>query len=252
MFWIPTTQTKPSAFSLAQADVGDDAMMDKEHWRVRFSSRPTQSEIYDLAWSPQGDCLIVGGTDFVARVINATDGESFARPCVQSQMCGESSRSRAAPLPGSIIREISEHSHHIQGVAWDPLNEYIATQSADRTVHVYALLRAHSAALSAAGGSTGEGSHAGSTSGSLAHTLSGIQSVSRNSRMDLHRRSGSGPFVWDPSAKPPLKRRGSSHASSVVDEKERDAFGREKEKVAPGAALERAPSHGRASIARPR
>jgi chromatin assembly factor 1 subunit B len=27
----------------------------------------------------------------------------------------------------------------VQGVAWDPLNEYVATQSSDRSVHIYAL-----------------------------------------------------------------------------------------------------------------
>lgn len=40
---------------------------------------------------------------------------------------------------GSLVRQIAEHSHYVQGVAWDPLNEYIATQSSDRSVHVYSL-----------------------------------------------------------------------------------------------------------------
>lgn len=38
-----------------------------------------------------------------------------------------------------MIRQIAEHNHYVQGVAWDPLNEYIATQSSDRSVHVYSL-----------------------------------------------------------------------------------------------------------------
>lgn len=37
------------------------------------------------------------------------------------------------------MRQISEHSHYVQGVAWDPLNEYVATQSSDRSVHIYGL-----------------------------------------------------------------------------------------------------------------
>ena len=41
--------------------------------------------------------------------------------------------------PGALIRQIAEHNHYIQGVAWDPLNEFIATQSSDRSVHIYAL-----------------------------------------------------------------------------------------------------------------
>lgn len=40
---------------------------------------------------------------------------------------------------GTLVRQIAEHNHYVQGVAWDPLNEYIATQSSDRSVHVYAL-----------------------------------------------------------------------------------------------------------------
>jgi chromatin assembly factor 1 subunit B len=37
------------------------------------------------------------------------------------------------------VRQIAEHSHYVQGVTWDPLNEYIATQSSDRSVHIYSL-----------------------------------------------------------------------------------------------------------------
>src|SRR6185437_7741795 len=38
-----------------------------------------------------------------------------------------------------MIRQIAEHSHYVQGVAWDPLNEFVATQSSDRSVHIYSL-----------------------------------------------------------------------------------------------------------------
>lgn len=40
---------------------------------------------------------------------------------------------------GQLVRQIAEHQHYVQGVAWDPLNEYIATQSSDRSVHIYTL-----------------------------------------------------------------------------------------------------------------
>ena len=42
-------------------------------------------------------------------------------------------------ISGAMIRQIAEHNHYVQGVAWDPLNEFVATQSSDRTVHIYAL-----------------------------------------------------------------------------------------------------------------
>jgi hypothetical protein len=31
----------------------------------------------------------------------------------------------------------SDHKHYIQGVAWDPLGQFVVTQSADRSVRVY-------------------------------------------------------------------------------------------------------------------
>lgn len=61
---------------------------------------------------------------------------------VRSLLCSFRSVS-ASPLAhfsiGVLIRQIAEHSHYVQGVAWDPWNEYIATQSSDRSVHIYSL-----------------------------------------------------------------------------------------------------------------
>lgn len=42
-------------------------------------------------------------------------------------------------MTGQMVRQIAEHSHYVQGVAWDPLNEFVATQSSDRSVHIYSL-----------------------------------------------------------------------------------------------------------------
>lgn len=75
--------------------------------------RSSGSEIYDLAWSPDGAFFITGSMDNVARIYSTSSGQ--------------------------IVRQIAEHNHYVQGVAWDPLNEYIATQSSDRSVHVYTL-----------------------------------------------------------------------------------------------------------------
>ncbi|KAG6811776.1 hypothetical protein H0H92_005906 [Tricholoma furcatifolium] len=68
-------------------------------------------QVYDLAWSPNGEYVLVGSTDNIARVFSVADGKP--------------------------LLEIAEHSHYVQGVAWDPLNEYIATQSNDRSMHIY-------------------------------------------------------------------------------------------------------------------
>lgn len=85
-----------------------------EHWRVKTMCRSnTGSEIYDIAWSPDGKYFITGSMDNVARIFDAHTG--------------------------AMIRQLAEHSHYVQGVAWDPQNEYVATQSSDRSVHIYAL-----------------------------------------------------------------------------------------------------------------
>ena len=42
-------------------------------------------------------------------------------------------------IQGQTVRQIAEHNHYVQGVAWDPLNEFVATQSSDRSVHIYTL-----------------------------------------------------------------------------------------------------------------
>lgn len=42
-------------------------------------------------------------------------------------------------MAGKCVHEIAEHNHYVQGVAWDPLDEYIATQSSDRSMHIYSI-----------------------------------------------------------------------------------------------------------------
>ena len=114
LFWVrqdPSRQPFGEAQFSASAET--DGVIDKESWRVRLMTRATTLELYDLAWSPDGDYVAVGGTDFCVRVIRVSDG--------------------------SIVRSISDHQHYVQGIAWDPLQMYLATQSSDRHMHVYEL-----------------------------------------------------------------------------------------------------------------
>lgn len=92
---------------------GEDNFEDKESWRPQHVCRHSLSEIYDLAWSPDSRYILAGSMDNVARIYNASTGQ--------------------------CIRELAEHSHYVQGVAWDPYNEYLATQSSDRSIHTYNL-----------------------------------------------------------------------------------------------------------------
>jgi chromatin assembly factor 1 subunit B len=59
---------------------GDDGLEDKETWRVKHMCRSFGSEIYDLAWSPDGVFFICGSMDNVARIYNAQTGEFMLRP----------------------------------------------------------------------------------------------------------------------------------------------------------------------------
>ncbi|KAL6862987.1 Chromatin assembly factor 1 subunit [Amphichorda felina] len=105
ILWVPS-DTPPNNFGSEEHD-------DKESWRAKHMCRSSGAEIYDLAWSPDAMHFIIGSMDNIARIYNA--------------------------VSGTLVRQIAEHSHYVQGVTWDPLNEYIATQSSDRSVHIYSL-----------------------------------------------------------------------------------------------------------------
>ncbi|KAI5467370.1 WD40-repeat-containing domain protein [Mariannaea sp. PMI_226] len=105
ILWVPS--------ELTLSNFGSEGLEDKESWRAKHMCRSSGAEIYDLAWSPDAVHFIIGSMDNIARIYNANTG--------------------------TLVRQIAEHSHYVQGVTWDPLNEYIATQSSDRSVHIYSL-----------------------------------------------------------------------------------------------------------------
>jgi len=82
----------------------------KETWRIVSMLRGT-SDIYDIAWSPDAKYILSGAIDNSAKIWDVKKN--------------------------ALIYNICDHSHFVQGVAWDPLGEYIATQSSDRYVNVY-------------------------------------------------------------------------------------------------------------------
>ena len=91
-------------------------------------------QVYDLAWSPTGEYIIAGSTDNCARIFTASEGA-----CRASIRSYDTSADTLTPPAGKCVHEIAEHNHYVQGVAWDPLNEYIATQSSDRSMHIYSI-----------------------------------------------------------------------------------------------------------------
>jgi chromatin assembly factor 1 subunit B len=109
--------------------------------------------------------------------------------------------------PGKCVCEIAEHTHFVQGVAWDPLNEYIATQSSDRSMHIYHI-------------STKNGvfeAHAVGRNTRMAHRHSRTPSVSNHN--GSRTRHGSSP-------RPPMLRWESNSAiSDAESDRDADVFG---------------------------
>ena len=71
----------------------------------RYSTK-TGQEIYDLAFSPDGKRILTGSVDQTANIYDVATGQ--------------------------LIATIADHTNYVQGVSWDPLNRFIATQSSDR------------------------------------------------------------------------------------------------------------------------
>lgn len=91
LLWIPSeSHTHTQAF-------GEDTSRDKESWRIKHMCRSSGSEIYDLAWSPDGVFFITGSMDNIARIYNAQSGTpAFSNywpirytNTVQARSCGK-------------------------------------------------------------------------------------------------------------------------------------------------------------------
>jgi len=68
--WVQDTKPVKPTF-------GDDGAEDKEAWRAKHMCRSNGSEVYDLAWSPDGIYFITGSMDNIARIYNAQTGMSW-------------------------------------------------------------------------------------------------------------------------------------------------------------------------------
>lgn len=72
-----------------------------------------KGDITDLAWSPDSAFLCSTSVDNTSVVWNAEKGE--------------------------VEERRKDHTQYVQGVAWDPLNEYLVTEGNDRSCRVYSL-----------------------------------------------------------------------------------------------------------------
>jgi len=79
---------------------------DKEVWITYKVLRGHMEDIYDLCWSPNSQFLITGSVDNSAMLWDVNKGKYTAM--------------------------LTDHKGFVQGVTWDPKNQYVATLSTDR------------------------------------------------------------------------------------------------------------------------
>ena len=85
-------------------------------WRRQTVLRGHTDDVMDIAWAPDGSALLSGSIDNKGMVWEISEKKT-----------------------GSMVSHFANHKHFVQGVAWDPHQQFIVTQSADRTCKIYAL-----------------------------------------------------------------------------------------------------------------
>jgi chromatin assembly factor 1 subunit B len=81
---------------------------------VGIDDGPTTEDIIDVAWSEDSKSFAVSCIDHNAFVLECTAYNKW-----------------------KCVAKLKDHTHYVQGVAYDPLGVYLATQGSDRTVRVY-------------------------------------------------------------------------------------------------------------------
>jgi len=99
----------------AGGSVATDEVMqfNKESWVQWKSFRGPQSGVTDIAWSINSDMIISGSPD------------------------SSSALWKVSGVKQKKVKEFNDHELFVQGVSWDPLNQFIVTASADRSCRIY-------------------------------------------------------------------------------------------------------------------
>ncbi|XP_076445801.1 chromatin assembly factor 1 subunit B-like [Babylonia areolata] len=95
----------------------DDDEENKETWVVHKSLRGHLGDVYDLSWSPDSRYIVSGSVDNTAIAWDTHKDQKLAL--------------------------FSEHKNYVLGVAWDPLREFVATLSSDRSCRIFNLSTKH-------------------------------------------------------------------------------------------------------------
>ncbi|KAJ3174674.1 hypothetical protein HK101_010869, partial [Irineochytrium annulatum] len=109
ILWHQNKNKDPIA-TIAPSAGGDEEYESVESWGIHKMLRGT-CDVYDLAWSPDASFILAGFIDNSARIFTVAESR--------------------------CVTVLSDHQHFVQGVTWDPLDQFIATQSCDRSVNIY-------------------------------------------------------------------------------------------------------------------
>lgn len=112
----PTTTPIVTAPSIAFGTDPNDIIESKETWLKVTGLMGHFSAVYDLTWSPSSTGLASASIDNSSIIWDVTN---------------------LAATSDSVRTLYRDHGGYVQGVSWDPLDEYIITQSADRSIKLY-------------------------------------------------------------------------------------------------------------------
>ncbi|KAF9599668.1 hypothetical protein IFM89_001614 [Coptis chinensis] len=108
----------PSGELLASGADGGELLLWKLHstdtghsWKVLKTLSFHRKDILDMQWSTDGAYLVSGSVDNSCIIWDA--------------------------IKGSVHQILDGHLHYVQGVAWDPLDQYVASLSSDRSCRIY-------------------------------------------------------------------------------------------------------------------
>lgn len=127
--------TVPSSYRFVQGERNSSVVMNKSTGPDFFWKNVLQKEsdlsvkvlhtgaedVMDISWSSSSDKFIIGTLDHSVLVY-------------QENFC---STEQIVKTWNCIWKNNKEHTHYVQGVAYDPLGVYLASQGSDRTVRVW-------------------------------------------------------------------------------------------------------------------
>eukprot|EP00906_Rhabdomonas_costata_P020557 RCo029942 len=107
----PPGSAASSSSSAGLLEQHEDQVHNTEFWQVARLFRGHSDDVFSLAISPDSRHILSGSVDCSTMVWELASGKQ--------------------------LQKFTDHAHYVQGVAWDPLNVYAASQSSDRTVLAY-------------------------------------------------------------------------------------------------------------------